>query len=216
MSNPLREVQTVACLGSSTTASRGTYKWIDENLATIVHRLQRKAHARVGLSSLAPLGEEPDSCHPVQAIHPFLVPVVLPRLPHPGNDPAAKLRRGRANGWQFHIDGIHLNTEGGHILTGAVSSSCPPDRRRPGGPLRCISPVGRCQCTQVASAKEPLRQHRPKRNDHAVFRRRSHADRSHRRRQPPGPARTPSTRSDEIPVAWTRFQCSAQWIQHPS
>jgi hypothetical protein len=30
MTNPRRDVETVACLGSSTTASRGTYKWIDE------------------------------------------------------------------------------------------------------------------------------------------------------------------------------------------
>jgi lysophospholipase L1-like esterase len=137
--------ETVACLGSSTTASRGTYKWIDElekrpqnchfrfvnlgvggdlsfntvrhldrvialrphrvivligtndimasvfpnfrrfvrawkriseepsparfeeNLTIIVRRLQREADARVALSSLAPLGEEPCSSHPVQA-----------------------------------------------------------------------------------------------------------------------------------------------------
>jgi hypothetical protein len=26
----------------------------------------------------------------------------------------------RVNGWQFHIDGIHLNTNGGRILTEAV------------------------------------------------------------------------------------------------
>jgi hypothetical protein len=26
----------------------------------------------------------------------------------------------RTNGWHFHIDGIHLNTEGGRILTDAV------------------------------------------------------------------------------------------------
>jgi lysophospholipase L1-like esterase len=137
--------ETVACLGSSTMASRGTYKWIDElqkrpqnsrfrfvnfgvggdlsfntvgvldrvimvrperviiligtndimasvfpnfrrfvrvvkrlsedpsparfedNLNFIVHKLQRGAHARIGLSSLAPLGEDPNSRHPVQA-----------------------------------------------------------------------------------------------------------------------------------------------------
>ena len=26
----------------------------------------------------------------------------------------------RSNGWEFHIDGIHLNTRGGRILTNAV------------------------------------------------------------------------------------------------
>ena len=26
----------------------------------------------------------------------------------------------RINGWQFHIDGIHLNTKGGRILTETV------------------------------------------------------------------------------------------------
>ena len=130
--------ETVACLGSSTTASKGTYKWIDElekrpqnnrfrfvnlgvggdlsfntvglldrviavrpdrvivligtndimasvfpnfrrfvrvwkrlseepsparfeeNLVFIVHKLQRGANSRIGLSSLAPLGEDPE------------------------------------------------------------------------------------------------------------------------------------------------------------
>jgi lysophospholipase L1-like esterase len=132
-------VETVVCLGSSTTASRRTYKWIDElekrpqnsrfrfvnlgvggdlsfntvrrldrvinerpdrvivligtndvlasvfpnfrrfarvgkrisdepsparfeeNLNFVVHKLRRRANTRIGLSSLAPLGEEPDS-----------------------------------------------------------------------------------------------------------------------------------------------------------
>jgi lysophospholipase L1-like esterase len=148
MSEALRHArpdETIACLGSSTTASRGTYKWIDElenrpqnsrfrfinfgvggdlsfntvgvldrvitvrperviiligtndvmasvfpnfrrfvrvskriseepspagfeeNLNFIVHKLQRGTDARIGLSSLAPLGEDPDSRHPVQA-----------------------------------------------------------------------------------------------------------------------------------------------------
>jgi hypothetical protein len=140
-----RPVETIACLGSSTTASRGTYKWIDEltrrpqnsrfrfanfgvggdlsfntveamdrviavrpqrviiligandviasvfpnfrrfvrvvkrvseepsparfeeNLDFIVYRLQREANAKIGLSSLGPLGEDPKSGHPVQA-----------------------------------------------------------------------------------------------------------------------------------------------------
>jgi len=242
MSNPLRDVETVACLGSSTTASRGTYKWIDEletrpqnsrfrflnfgvggdlsfnairhldrvialrpdrvivligandimasvfpnhrrfvrivkrlseepspvrfreNLAVIVRRLQGEADARVALSSLAPLGEEPDSCHPVQARLNELIATyngiireaasigstdyipfheafqerlarttktkAFTRFSFPSfyRDYVIRemiLRQGfdeisRRNGWQFHIDGIHLNTEGGRILTEAV------------------------------------------------------------------------------------------------
>lgn len=138
-------METVVCLGSSTTASRGTYKWIDElrnrpqnsrfrfvnlgvggdlsfntvrlldrvvklrpdrvivligtndilasvfpnfkrfvrvskglseepsaerfaeNLDAIAHRLQRDTNARIGLSSLAPVGEDPHSRDPIQA-----------------------------------------------------------------------------------------------------------------------------------------------------
>jgi lysophospholipase L1-like esterase len=29
-------------------------------------------------------------------------------------------RIARINGWQFHVDGIHLNTQGGRILREAV------------------------------------------------------------------------------------------------
>jgi lysophospholipase L1-like esterase len=242
MTNPLRDVETVACLGSSTTASRGTYKWIDEleqrpqncrfrflnfgvggdlsfntvrrldgvvaqrpdrvivligtndimasvfpnfrrfvrvskrlseepsparfeeNLAIIVRRLQRVATTRVALSSLAPLGEDPGSCHPVQARLNELITTYnaiireaasigstdyIP-LHEAFNEKLARttttkpftrfsfasfyrdyliremiLRQSfdeisRSNGWQFHIDGIHLNTEGGGILTEAV------------------------------------------------------------------------------------------------
>lgn len=234
--------QTIACLGSSTTASRGTYKWIDElqnrphnkrfrfvnfgvggdlsfntarrldrvvavqpdrvivligtndtmasvfpnfrrfvrvvkrvseqpsparfeeNLRFILHKLQRRANPTIGLSSLAPLGEEPNSRHPVQArlneliaaynsivrdvastmgIHyiPFWESFEK-QLAHAGTAKPfthfslASLYRdylfremalrksfdeiSRINGWQFHIDGIHLNTNGGRILVEAV------------------------------------------------------------------------------------------------
>ncbi|SPM31998.1 SGNH/GDSL hydrolase family protein [Mycobacterium terramassiliense] len=234
--------ETVACLGSSTTASRGTYKWIDElekrpqnrrfrfvnlgvggdlsfnavrrldrvialrpdrvivligtndvmasvfpsfrrfarvwkrlseepsparfeqNLAIIVHRLHGEAGARVGLSSLAPLGEEPGSSHPVQerlndliatyngiirnvastgSAHyiPFYE-AFLERLARATTTKPftrfsfASLYRdylwremvmrqsfdeiSRSNGWHFHVDGIHLNTAGGRILTDTV------------------------------------------------------------------------------------------------
>jgi lysophospholipase L1-like esterase len=234
--------ETVACLGSSTTASRGTYKWIDEleswpgngrfrfvnlgvggdlsfdavrrldpviarrpdrvivligtndvlasvfpnfrrfvrvvkrlseepspprfgeNIATIVRRLQREAGARVALTSLAPLGEDPDSDHPVQARLNDLIGAyngiirqaasnasadyipfheafqerlarTTTRKPFTRLSFAAMYRDyllremvlrqsfdeiSRSNGWEFHIDGIHLNTNGGRILTDTV------------------------------------------------------------------------------------------------
>ncbi|WP_068182569.1 GDSL-type esterase/lipase family protein [Mycobacterium sp. UM_CSW] len=241
MTDPPRS-ETVACLGSSTTASRGTYKWIDElekrpgnnrfrfvnlgvggdlsvnavrrldrviarrpdrvivligsndimasvfpnfrrfvrmwkglreepiparfeeNLAVIVRRLQRETSARVALSSLAPVGEAPGSRHPVQArlnalfatyngiiretaarestdYIPFYE-AFQERLTEAATTKPftrfsfASLYRdylwremvlrqsfdeiARRNGWQFHIDGIHLNTNGGRILTEAV------------------------------------------------------------------------------------------------
>ena len=235
-------VETIACLGSSTTASRGTYKWIDElqkrpqnsrfrfanfgvggdlsfnavevvdrvialrprraivligandvmasvfpnfrrfvrvfkrvsdepsparfeeNLDFIVHRLLRGTQAKIGLSSLGPLGEDPKSGHPVQARLNELIATYngiirsvasarrtdyIPfwesfqeRLVGAGTTKPfthfsfasfyrdylfrEKILRqsfdqiARVNGWQFHIDGIHLNTAGGEILTEAV------------------------------------------------------------------------------------------------
>ena len=237
-----RPVETIVCLGSSTTASRGTYKWIDElqkrpqnsrfrfanfgvggdlsfntiaaldrvialrpqrviiligandvmasvfpnfwrfvrvvkrvseepsparfqeNLDFIVHRLQREANAKIGLSSLGPLGEDPKSDHPVQARLNDLIATYngvirdvasmrrtdyIPfselfeeQLLHAGTaKPFTHFsfasfyrdylfremvlrqsfdRIAHINGWQFHVDGIHLNTEGGRILTEAV------------------------------------------------------------------------------------------------
>jgi lysophospholipase L1-like esterase len=245
MTDPRRQGlprETVVCLGSSTTASRGTYKWIDElekrpqnsrfrfinlgvggdlsfntvavldrvitlrpdwviiligtndimasvfpnfrrfvriskrlfdepspagfeeNLDFIVHKLQRGASARIGLSSLAPLGEDPDSRDPVQARlneliavyngiirniastrHTDYIPFWEPFEDQLVRAGTAKpfthfsfasfyrdylfremiLRQSfdqisRINGWQFHIDGIHLNTQGGRILTEVV------------------------------------------------------------------------------------------------
>jgi lysophospholipase L1-like esterase len=245
MTDPRRQGlprETVVCLGSSTTASKGTYKWIDElekrpqnkrfrfvnfgvggdlsfntvgvldrviavrpervivligtndimasvfpnlrrfvrvakrlsekpsparfedNLNFIVHKLQRGINARVGLSSLAPLGEDPNSRHPVQARLNELIATYngiirnvastrqvhyIPfwesfedQLVHAGTAKPFThfsfasfyrdylfremiLRQSfdqisRVNGWQFHIDGIHLNTNGGRILTEAV------------------------------------------------------------------------------------------------
>ena len=237
-----RPVETIACLGSSTTASKGTYKWIDElakrpqnsrfrfanfgvggdlsfntveamdrviavrpqrviiligandvmatafpnfrrfvrvvkriseepsparfeeNLDFIVHRLQREANAKIGLSSLGPLGEDPKSGHPVQARLNDLIAtyngvirdVASTRhtdyIPFWESFEDQRLRAGtakpfthfsfasfyrdylfremvlrqsfdqiaRSNGWQFHVDGIHLNTRGGRILAEVV------------------------------------------------------------------------------------------------
>lgn len=244
-SRPRRRAQpaeTVVCLGSSTTASRGTYKWIaelekrpqnrrfrfvnlgvggdlsfnaisrvdravsvrpdrvliligtndilatvfpnlrrltrvwkrvaddpsparfTENLALITRRLRRETDARIALSSLAPVGEDPHSANPVQAqlndlfatyngairataagnglgYVPFAESFQNQLLRAKSAKPFTQLsfpalyrdylvrelilRRSfddiaRINGWQFHVDGIHLNTNGGSILTDVV------------------------------------------------------------------------------------------------
>jgi len=243
MTDPLRS-EIVTCLGSSTTASRGTYKWIDElerrpqnrrfqfvnlgvggdlsfntvrhldrvialrpdrvivligtndimasvfpnfgrfvrvwkrlseepsparfkeNLAIIVRRLHGETNARVALSSLAPLGEEPGSSHPIQARLNDLIATYNDGIGETAStedtdyipfyeafqarlaqSPTRKaftrfsfaslyhdylfremiLRQtfdeiSRSNGWEFHIDGIHLNTNGGRILTETVQT----------------------------------------------------------------------------------------------
>jgi lysophospholipase L1-like esterase len=235
-------IETVACVGSSTTASKGTYRWITElegrphnsrfrfvklgvggdlsfdivrrlrrviaiqpdrviiligtndilasvfpnfrrivrvwkglpaepavqrfewNLALITRRLRQDTNARIALSSLAPMGEDPHSSDPVQsrlndlcaafsgAIRDvalregtYYIPFYESFCAQLVNSRAAKpftrfsfpsfyrdylfreliLRRSfdeisRTNGWEFHIDGIHLNTRGGRILTEAI------------------------------------------------------------------------------------------------
>ncbi len=235
-------IETVACVGSSTTASKGTYRWIAElesrpqnsrfrfvnlgvggdlsfntirrlrrvigvqpdrviiligtndilasvfpnfrrivrlwkglpdepsaqrfreNLELITRRLQQQTHARVALSSLAPVGEDPHSTDPVQsrlndlcAAYNDVIRAVASRegtdyvefyeafADQLNRSKSAKpftrfsfasfyrdylvremiLRRSfdeiaQVNGWEFHIDGIHLNTRGGRILTDAV------------------------------------------------------------------------------------------------
>ena len=235
-------IETVACVGSSTTASKGTFRWIAElesrpqnsrfrfvnlgvggdlsfnivrrlrrvigtqpdrviimigtndilasvfpnfrriirvwkglpaeptvqrfkdNLALITRRLRQDTQARIALSSLAPLGEDPHSSDPVQSrlndlcaalsgvirdvslregtyyipfyeafqdqlIHSQTAkPFTRFSFPSFYRDYLFRemiLRRSfdeisRINGWEFHIDGIHLNTRGGRILTQAV------------------------------------------------------------------------------------------------
>ena len=234
--------ETVVCLGSSTTASKGTYKWIDEldkrpqnkrfrfvnlgvggdlsfntvglldrvialqpdrvtvligtndimasvfpnfrrfvrvwkrlsdepsparfeeNLYFIVRKLQRGANPRIGLSSLAPLGEDPHSRDPVQVRLNDLIATYNGIIANvasnertdyiPFNESfqrqlaRARTRKAfthfaigsfyrdyvlrelilrqsfdaisRMNGWEFHIDGIHLNSKGGRVLVEVV------------------------------------------------------------------------------------------------
>jgi lysophospholipase L1-like esterase len=234
--------ETVVCLGSSTTASKGTYKWIDEldkrpqnkrfrfvnlgvggdlsfntvglldrvialqpdrvivligtndimasvfpnfrrlvrvwkrlsdepsparfegNLYFIVRKLQRGANPKIGLSSLAPLGEDPHSRDPVQVRLNDLIATYNGIIANVASNERtdyipfnecfqAQLARARTpkaltrfaigplyrdyvfremilrqsfdeisrmNGWEFHIDGIHLNSKGGRILAEAV------------------------------------------------------------------------------------------------
>lgn len=234
--------ETVACLGSSTTAAKGTYRWIDElaarpkngrfqfanfgvggdlschlaarldpvvriaperaivligtndvlatvfpnfrrftrawkripaepspahfkdNLELITRRLRAETPATIALGSLAPIGEALRSSDAIQAQLNDLVAAyngVIANVASCGGfyyvpfyerfrdqlvrSPTAKpftrfsfaafyrdylfremiLRRSfdeiaQSNGWQSHIDGIHLNTRGGRILTDAV------------------------------------------------------------------------------------------------
>ena len=238
-------IETVACVGSSTTASKGTYRWIAElesrprngrfrfvnlgvggdlsfdivrrlprviaaqpdrviiligtndilasvfpnfrrilrlwkgreglsdeptaqrfraNLSLITQRLRQETHARIALSSLAPVGEDPHSADPAQsrlnelfaayngairevssregtdyigfyeafqdALESSKTAKPFSRFSFPSfyRDYLVRemiLRRSfdeisRINGWEFHIDGIHLNTRGGRILAEAV------------------------------------------------------------------------------------------------
>jgi len=235
-------LETVACVGSSTTASRGTYRWIAElesrprngrfrfvnlgvggdlsfnlvrrlhsvidlrpdrvivlvgtndilasvfpnfrrivrlwkglpheptverfreNLRLITRRLRRETEARIALSSLAPVGEDPHSRDAVQSRLNDLClaynDTIREVCSREGADyidfyeafreqlnrsTTAKpftrfsflsfyrdylvremvLRRSfdqisMVNGWEFHIDGVHLNTRGGRILADSV------------------------------------------------------------------------------------------------
>ena len=136
----------------------------EENLNYIVHKLRRGADARIALSSLAPLGEDPNSRDPVQARLNDLIDTYNGIIRTVGATQRTDYIRfweafedqlvdagtakpftsfsfasfyrdyllremilrqsfdriSRSNGWQFHIDGIHLNTSGGRILVEAV------------------------------------------------------------------------------------------------
>jgi lysophospholipase L1-like esterase len=135
-----------------------------ETLELITRRLRQETEARIALSSVAPVGEDPHSIDPVQsrlndlcAAYNAVIREVSSRegtdyigfyesfqdqlersktvktftrfsFPSFYRDYVVRqmiLRRSfddiaRINGWEFHIDGIHLNTRGGKILTEAV------------------------------------------------------------------------------------------------
>lgn len=238
----MTEPETVACLGSSTTAAKGTYKWIDElakrpqngrfrfvrfgvggdlsfdlarrldpvlriapervviligtndilasvfpnfrrftrvwkgvtqepsptsfeyNLELTIQRLQQQTDTAIALSSLAPIGEALHSTNGVQSqlndlvaaynrvigdvsrsSGSYYIPFFESFRDQLDRSAVAKpfarfsfaafyrdyllremiLRRSfdeisRRNGWEFHIDGIHLNTRGGRVLVDVV------------------------------------------------------------------------------------------------
>jgi lysophospholipase L1-like esterase len=135
-----------------------------DNLSLITRTLRQETGARIALSSLAPVGEDPHSVDAVQsrlndlyAAYNGAIREVSSRerTDYIGFDEAFRdelersktakpftrfsfpsfyrnylvremiLRRSfdeisRGNRWEFHIDGIHLNTRGGRILTEAV------------------------------------------------------------------------------------------------
>ena len=139
-------------------------EWFEENLHEIVRRLKQETGARIGLSSLGPIGEDLDSTDPVQRslnevirqlsdmikrtadangldYIPFYERLSVEIAASPGKALTRfrflpiyldtlryyVLRRSsdeiaRANGWQFHVDGIHLNRRGGMILADLVQN----------------------------------------------------------------------------------------------
>jgi lysophospholipase L1-like esterase len=141
-----------------------TVQRFEANLQLITRRLRQDTDARIALSSLAPVGEDPHSTDAAQSrlndlfaayngvirdvssregtdyipfYESFYDQLVRSRVAKPFTRfsfPSLYrdylfremiLRRSfdeisRTNGWEFHIDGIHLNTRGGRIITEAV------------------------------------------------------------------------------------------------
>ena len=137
-------------------------EWFKENLEAIVTHLKADTDATIGLSSLGPIGEAPDSNDPHQrrlndlvtqfsgiikqtaaanglAYIPFYERLSEQIAASPGRAltrfrflPLYRdtfrffvLRKSSddiaaANGWRFHVDGVHLNRRGGMILAGLV------------------------------------------------------------------------------------------------
>lgn len=136
----------------------------ERNLEQITGALQQHTQARVALSSLAPVGEDPHSTEPVQATlnnlfatysgivrdvaartgayyipfyDSFLEQLEATQRPKPFTRFSFRsfyrdylIREmicgrtfdeiSRINGWEFHIDGVHLNTKGGTVLVNTV------------------------------------------------------------------------------------------------
>jgi lysophospholipase L1-like esterase len=141
-----------------------TARRFKETLSIITRRLRQETDAKIALSSLAPVGEDPHSEDPVQSrlneLFAGYADVIWDVSSQEGTayidfyetfrdeldrSKAAKpfnrfsfpsfyrdylvremiMRRSfddisRLNGWEFHIDGIHLNTRGGRIFAEAV------------------------------------------------------------------------------------------------
>lgn len=136
--------------------------WFRENLKAIVRRLKAETSAEIGLSSLGPIGEDPNPTNAKQrdlnerieqysgiindvaaaervGYIPFYEQLHARIVASPGRAFTAfrflpfyvdtfrfyALRRtsdeiARANGWRFHVDGVHLNRTGGLILADLV------------------------------------------------------------------------------------------------
>jgi lysophospholipase L1-like esterase len=138
-------------------------EWFRENLQAMVRRLKKETSAKIGLTSLPQIGEDPNSTDPVQkelnvrieeysriikeiaqeekvSYIPFYERLHEQIVASPGRaftrfsflafyrDYLLRefiLRRSfdeiaRMNGYTFHIDGVHLNSRGGMILTDLV------------------------------------------------------------------------------------------------
>jgi lysophospholipase L1-like esterase len=136
--------------------------WFHENLTEIVLRLKRETSADIGLCSLPPIGEAPDSDDPFQSElnrrieeYSAIVAAVAHQercgyIPlHEAITEAVRASPGRAftafnylpfyrdafrvlvlrqspddvarrNGWQFHTDGVHLNSRAGRIVADRI------------------------------------------------------------------------------------------------
>jgi lysophospholipase L1-like esterase len=137
-------------------------EWYRESMGAVARRLKSDTHARIGLCSLTPIGEDPGSTDRFQAqvnlcvqqysavvkdiaqqeavsyipvyerIHelilaspgqaftafnilPFYRDVFRQFVLHQSNDEIGQL-----NGWQFHRDGIHLNSRSGKVVADLV------------------------------------------------------------------------------------------------
>lgn len=143
-------------------ANEPTPDWYRQNLQAIVRQLKAQTTARIVLTSLSPMGEDPGSTDPVQdklnrlftqyseIVKQVAVEEGTGYIPlheafceqialSPGKAYTGMSIRSmywnairqyilgrplddiaRSNGWQFHVDGLHLNSRGGMILANLV------------------------------------------------------------------------------------------------